>query len=84
MSGKTEKLTFSRRKIRAGTKDATFRLSIIETSMRTYKVVQVMTLAWRTLTPSDRIFKLLTVIKWKLSKSAQHDISRFCILTPAE
>ena len=80
---------FPRSKIRsvvreALPKGAEFRLRVIDSNIGRFKVVEVVTPAWKTLTTSDRIRKLLKVINSRLSETEREDILRISVLTPQE
>ena len=65
-------------------KGAEFRLQVIDSKIGRMKVVRVVTPAWRTLTTSARILKLLKVANSRLSETDRKDILRFSVLTPQE
>jgi hypothetical protein len=80
---------FPRSKIRSVVRDvlpkgAEFRLQVIDSNIGKMKVVRVVTPAWKSLSTSARILKLLRVMNSKLSDAERKDILRFSVLTPAE
>ena len=65
-------------------KGAQFRLHIVDSQIGGLKVVRVVTPAWKTLSPSDRISRLLRVANIELSDTERNGILRFSVLTPDE
>jgi hypothetical protein len=65
-------------------KGAYFRLRVIDSKIRGMKVVRVVTPAWKSLAPSDRILKILELANAELSNAERKGILRFSVLTPDE
>jgi hypothetical protein len=65
-------------------KGSNFRLRVIDSKIRGMKVVRVVTPAWKSLPPSDRILKILEVANSELSNAERKGILRFSVLTPDE
>ncbi len=80
---------FPRRKIHSVVqavlpKGANFRMRVFNSKIGGMKVVRVVTPAWKSLPPSDRILRLLRVANTELSYAERKGILRFSVLTPDE
>jgi hypothetical protein len=65
-------------------KGKTFKLRIVDSKIGEKKIVRVVTPAWKTLRPADRIGKILDAMEGKLTTQEQKRILRVSVLTPQE
>ena len=65
-------------------KGANFRLYVVDSKIGKMKIVRVVTPAWKTLQPADRIFRIIQAANANLSPAEQNNILRFSVLTPDE
>jgi hypothetical protein len=65
-------------------KRANFRMRVIDSKIGGMKVVRVVTPAWKNLTPSDRILRIIKEANTALSDAERKGILRFSVLTPEE
>jgi hypothetical protein len=65
-------------------KGANFSVHVINSKIGGMKVVRVITPAWKSLPPSDRILRILNVANTELSVAERKGILRFSVLTPDE
>jgi hypothetical protein len=65
-------------------KGKNFDVYFSDSSLGKMKIVRIVTPAWKTLRPSDRIAKVVSAINPKLTKNEQDRILRFSVLTPDE
>jgi hypothetical protein len=86
---KKNAVKFPTRKIRSVVqtvlpKGANFRVRVIDSKIGGMKIVRVVTPAWKSLTRSDRILRIITAANTGLSVAERKDILRFSVLTPEE
>src|SRR5580658_4679338 len=65
-------------------KGSRFQLKVSDSRIGKMKIVRVVTPAWRNLSPSDRIGRMLAAANIKLSETERKNILRFSVLTPDE
>jgi hypothetical protein len=65
-------------------KGAGFQMQVIDSKIGRMKIVRVVTPVWKTLTPSDRILRILKATNSALSDDERKNILRFSVLTPEE
>ena|SRR5215471_3086910 len=61
-----------------------FKLRVVNSPIGKMKIVRVVTPAWKSLRPADRIGKVLGAINTVLTREEQKAILRFSVLTPDE
>jgi hypothetical protein len=88
-TGKKKSVKFPRNKIRSVVrtvlpKGADFRLQVIDSNIGRMKVVRVVTPAWKKLSTSDRILKIINAANSRLTDAERKNILRFSVLTPEE
>lgn len=86
---KTLGTTFPQSKIRkvvrtALPKGKDFKLHVANSSIDNMKIVRIVTPAWKSLSPSTRIRRVLQAVNSELSVQELEGILRFSVLTPEE
>jgi hypothetical protein len=61
-----------------------FKLKVSNSHIGRMKIVRVVTPAWKSLRPAERIIKLLEAVDAKLTPQERNGILRFSVLTPRE
>lgn len=61
-----------------------FKVHVADSKIGKMKIVRVVTPAWKSLRPAERIGKVLDAVSGKLSAKEQGGILRFSVLTPIE
>lgn len=61
-----------------------FKLRVADSKIGKMKIVRVVTPAWKSLRPAERIGKILDAVSGKLTTEEQGGILRFSVLTPDE
>lgn len=61
-----------------------FKIHVADSRIGKMKIVRVVTPAWKSLRPAERIGKILDALSDKLTARERENILRFSVLTPAE
>ncbi len=61
-----------------------FKVQVADSKIGKMKIVRVVTPAWKSLRPAERIGKVLDAVNGKLTAKEQGGILRFSVLTPDE
>ena len=61
-----------------------FQIFVIDSKIAPMKIVRVVTPAWKSLRPADRITKVMQAANQQLTAREQNKILRFSVLTPDE
>lgn len=88
MSAK-QKNSFPKRKISSAVKrilppGKSFKLKLADSNIGEMKIVRIITPAWRSLRPAERIGKVIEAVNPQLTPAEQKKILRFSVLTPDE
>ena len=86
---KQRSLVFPRAKIQQAVRSAVplnrdFTLHVAKSNFGDAKIVRIVTEAWKTKRPADRIFKVLTAVNKRLSEQERQSVLRFSVLTNEE
>jgi hypothetical protein len=81
--------SFPRRKVRSIVqgvlpKGQSFKLQLVDSNIRNMKIVRIVTPAWKRLSPSERIHKMILAANTELKPEEIKSILRFSVLTPEE
>lgn len=61
-----------------------FKLHVANSKIGSEKIIRVVTPAWKSLRPAERIGKVIQAVNGKLTTEEQETILRFSVLTPDE
>lgn len=65
-------------------KGITFDLRVADSSIGKMKIVRVVTPAWKSIRPAERIERVIEALQGKLTLRERKAILRFSVMTPAE